>query len=418
VSTTSRDDQENAGRPIAVALLGLFAFAVVGASQSYAQCEYEVTVIQHPPCGIFGPPNTTGYGLNELGHVVGDHESCDSTYDEAFVWTPESDLVTLEMPPGTVISSAYDINEAGQIVGEFVISGEDLRGFLHDGDTVINLGTMPGGNFSIALAINSAGQVTGYWGNSASGPNHGFLWQDGVMSDLGPLVGTPDSRAYAINESGDVAGWMGSSTLLDARAFILEGESLTELPPIPGGFTSEARALNNDGDVAGRGRYADPDTGATVWRAFACVDEAMIRIDPLPDLSQSSARGINDAQQVVGIAWEMSIQRGFIWQHGILTDLNDLIPPEFYIGDAHAINNAGQIIGHGGFGTGAVGLLLTPVDQPPADFDHDCTVGVTDFLILLAAWGPCPQTGTCPGDANGDGTVNVLDFLLLLANWG
>ncbi|MHC4219361.1 MAG: PQQ-dependent sugar dehydrogenase [Planctomycetota bacterium] len=53
-----------------------------------------------------------------------------------------------------------------------------------------------------------------------------------------------------------------------------------------------------------------------------------------------------------------------------------------------------------------------------ADFDCDGQVGVTDFLILLANWGPCAVPTACPWDLNGDGTVNVNDFLILLAQWG
>jgi probable HAF family extracellular repeat protein len=384
------------------------------------QCEYEVAVIRHPPCPPpLGYPPIDGLGLNELGHVVGEHWACDWDEDHAFVWTPESGLVTLDMPPGTYTSTAYDINEASQIVGELSITGDDLGilGFLRDGDTVTTLGTMPGGTFSTAQAINSAAQVTGYWGNNVTGPIHGFLWQDGVMSDLSPLVGTAYSHAYAINESGDVAGWMGSSSS-DARAFILRGESLIELPPVPGGDTSIAQVLNNRGDAAGRGRYTDPDSGETFPRAFAWVDGAMVRIDPLPGLSRSAARGINDAKQVVGYAWEASTLRGFIWQNGILSDLNDLIPPEFYVNLANGINNAGQIIASGAYNVESAALLLTPINQPPGDLDHDCTVGVTDFLILLDAWGTCPTTGVCPADIDSDGMVGVTDFLLMLAHWG
>jgi hypothetical protein len=51
----------------------------------------------------------------------------------------------------------------------------------------------------------------------------------------------------------------------------------------------------------------------------------------------------------------------------------------------------------------------------PADLDGDGEVGVTDFLDLLAAWGPNPGH---PADLDGDGTVGVTDFLQLLADWG
>jgi hypothetical protein len=54
----------------------------------------------------------------------------------------------------------------------------------------------------------------------------------------------------------------------------------------------------------------------------------------------------------------------------------------------------------------------------PADIDGDGTVGVTDLLALLAAWGPCPPPpGPCAADLDGDGTVGVTDLLALLAAW-
>ena len=54
------------------------------------------------------------------------------------------------------------------------------------------------------------------------------------------------------------------------------------------------------------------------------------------------------------------------------------------------------------------------------DLDGDGHVTVNDFLLLLAAWGPCPAPcpPSCPGDLDGDCAVGVLDFLLLLAEWG
>ena len=53
------------------------------------------------------------------------------------------------------------------------------------------------------------------------------------------------------------------------------------------------------------------------------------------------------------------------------------------------------------------------------DIDGDGQVNVVDFLLLLAAWGPCPDPcpPSCPEDLDGDCQVNVVDFLLLLANW-
>ncbi len=54
------------------------------------------------------------------------------------------------------------------------------------------------------------------------------------------------------------------------------------------------------------------------------------------------------------------------------------------------------------------------------DLDGDGVVGIIDFLLLLAAWGPCsePCPPTCMGDFDGDCDVGIVDFLTLLANWG
>ncbi|MHC4349901.1 MAG: S8 family peptidase [Planctomycetota bacterium] len=56
------------------------------------------------------------------------------------------------------------------------------------------------------------------------------------------------------------------------------------------------------------------------------------------------------------------------------------------------------------------------------DLNLDGSVDVVDFLMLLAAWGECPQgppePDPCLADLNGDGAVGVGDFLFLLANWG
>jgi hypothetical protein len=48
----------------------------------------------------------------------------------------------------------------------------------------------------------------------------------------------------------------------------------------------------------------------------------------------------------------------------------------------------------------------------PADLSGDDVVDVSDFLLLLAAW------GTPDGDMDGDGDTGITDFLAMLAAWG
>jgi hypothetical protein len=77
------------------------------------------------------------------------------------------------------------------------------------------------------------------------------------------------------------------------------------------------------------------------------------------------------------------------------------------IGSIKVTNGAGIEVDHLQYG-------LIP-ETCSGDLDLDGVVGVTDFLQLLAAWGPNPGH---PADFDGDDTVGVTDFLFLLSVWG
>ena len=51
----------------------------------------------------------------------------------------------------------------------------------------------------------------------------------------------------------------------------------------------------------------------------------------------------------------------------------------------------------------------------PADVNGDQTVGVSDMLEVISAWGPCVM---CAADVTGDGFVNVADLLAVIDGWG
>ncbi len=85
--------------------------------------------------------------------------------------------------------------------------------------------------------------------------------------------------------------------------------------------------------------------------------------------------------------------------------------------------DAGKLRAHSGvppggdLGIGAAlnAIQIRKIEPLPGDLDGDETVGVTDLLQLLGAWGLCDA---CPEDLDGDDRVGVTDLLILLANWG
>lgn len=53
----------------------------------------------------------------------------------------------------------------------------------------------------------------------------------------------------------------------------------------------------------------------------------------------------------------------------------------------------------------------------PGDLDGDGEVGLSDLLIVLAAWGGCTACDACPADLTGDCQVDFADLVALLALW-
>ena len=410
------------------ARLTLCALAVVSlAIRAHAQCQYELVIIQGgPDCGLLPPSPTLGRGINESAQVTGSYTVCALGNGEAFLWDGGPDVITLERPPGVGGAGAWDINDGVLIVGTMAGTGIGDRAFLHDGTQMINLGTLPGGNLSRGRAINSLGEIVGVWGNSVVGNPAlaAFRWQDGVMMDVHADLGTPNSEALDINDAGQIVGWMGNSPA-DARAFIWQDGAVTDLGVLPGGIASRAAAIDNFGRVVGASKEPSGKFPFTTSRAFLWEGGEMIGLGTLAGFAHSGATDINDAGQIVGSSWgsggNLNIQAAYVWQNGVMSNLNELIQLDagITIRVASAINNAGQITGWATASAGTVvAVLLTPINQPQGDLDHDCTVGRSDFDMLLAAWGACPSDGGCPGDLDGDGLVGIVDFLMLLANWG
>jgi probable HAF family extracellular repeat protein len=95
----------------------------------------------------------------------------------------------------------------------------------------------------------------------------------------------------------------------------------------------------------------------------------MTDLGALPGDVFSLANSVNNRGQIVGFSQDASFNStALLWQHGVMTDLNALIPPgsHFFLQEALGINNRGQIVGYG-IEPGQVfphGYLLTHATHP------------------------------------------------------
>jgi probable HAF family extracellular repeat protein len=213
--------------------------------------------------GVFTELGTLGdsskaYGINEVGQVVGT-SLAELPGGElglrGFLWD-NGRMTALDPLAGDVATQAFDVNDAGEIVGSswyhttqfFTVDQATL--WRDDGIEVIDLGVVPAApgscssnpywHKSIARAINNHGQIVGEAMCITSGaPKAAFLWEDGVTHNLNDLIpqgtGLDLRSARDINDAGQIVGY-GINQAGELRAFLLD--------PVP--CTGD---LNGDGVV-------------------------------------------------------------------------------------------------------------------------------------------------------------------------
>ena len=117
---------------------------------------------------------------------------------------------------GGRLTTAVDLNNAGQVVGHALTKRGESHAFLHTGGSLVDLGTLPGGRQSAAHAINDSGHVVGA-SETAAGTQAAFLDSSGVLSDLNTLIpasaGWHLAEARDINNSGTIVGAAYSATV-------------------------------------------------------------------------------------------------------------------------------------------------------------------------------------------------------------
>lgn len=249
--------------------------------------------------------------------------------------------------------------------------------------TITDLGTM-GLDTAQATGIDAKGTVVGFaetsrlFGKYEVRP---FIYTDGSMVNLHDTIlrALPkachfDNQLHpTITDSGLVRGWA------DCGGFLGYSRTLAIFSYRDGTVDFETvrvgRHLNRDPPV----RNAHDQYVETPGEYPTCCHAVLYNGETTQDLGTlggrwSKAFGINNHAVIVGYSDTGKDVHAFIWEKGIIKDLNDLVvgPDAQFVtlGSAHGINDAGLIAAdgrdsrHTGLNVGSRAYLLTPAEGP------------------------------------------------------
>lgn len=257
------------------------------------------------PSGMVGSVATN---INDAGDVIGEFRGPippvgSVRIRRAFLYT--TSMEDLGLVPGTSQSRAFGLNNRREVVGTSstapVGGFSRVQAFVWTREHGIRaLPSLPGGElYTVAMSINDDGDIVGcmYLDDDFS-PQHFVRWRGKAhaVEDLGTGPDAGGACAAAVNQHGVIALLVHTdvgnphAATYDG-AFHLLGE--------PAGYVNSAAAsINKHGSVVGVGFnnfYADP-TVAFLWTG----DDGMRVIPRLPGDASSGVAGINQHALVVG----------------------------------------------------------------------------------------------------------------------
>lgn len=304
---------------VARSALGVISALALSAT-AQAQDTYRVQRISTTPDVIIA-------GLNDRGDMVG-------FGDNAYLWRRPDRQITLPTLTGGPVQfpAALAINDRRQITGHNFINGR-TRSFILHHQRIRDIG---GEGSFLASDINNAGQIVGEF--NGIGVVGAFLWQAGTMEIY-------DGPSGALNDLGEVVG---GAVLADDR--IRQGGVVRRLEFAPGRGPTFGLDINNHSQVVGVSLPLGPGVqDAVFWQAGVAT-----LLPGLEPGRLTVARSINDSEVIVGFEEVPgSPAIALVWINGNVYELDDLIrerdllKPFIELTVAWKVNNRGQILADG-----------------------------------------------------------------------
>jgi probable HAF family extracellular repeat protein len=198
-----------------------------------------------------GGVHSTAFGINDRGDVVGNSETGDGQH--AVLWR-NGRLVDLGADAVDLTGSAYGVNNAGVIVGTW---GDGTHESLAVRWSSTGRRTLLSTERSVAYSVNDRGHILGAF-RTGTGYDDGFLLRDGRFTKVAPPAGLRTVNLSAVNDRDQVVGTAYAGGDSGFEATIWSNGTAATLPKL--GTHAQAYDVNDQGQVAG-----STTTGADGW---------------------------------------------------------------------------------------------------------------------------------------------------------
>jgi hypothetical protein len=268
---------------------------------------------------------STFSGINDSGEAVGNFY-LEGFLEEPFLYNPTSSAIdgyvsiNISTLSGAAVSQALatSVNSSGEVVGSAYTS--EFNGVLDDNNVFTEI-DYPAATSTTLAGINDSGQIVGNYtvSGQTTAPGIGFIWSNGSWTILtGPPGSAGGVTITGVNNSGEVVGYSDATvpnpfyvsgvtprTYTADVSFVYDNGKYTPLlGPEPGLDEVFATSINNNGVVAG---YYEPVLSVNSGGAPALgpaqgfvYESGQYTTINEPGASATYLSGINDSGDLIG----------------------------------------------------------------------------------------------------------------------
>ena len=268
---------------------GAYIWAIAAASFVFAETP-GYTTIDYP-----GATSTSAWGINNRGDVVGVYTLADKTV-HGFLWRG-GQLTAIDFP-GAAATDAWGINSQGDILGDYTLDGVTHTFVLTAGRFVTV--DVPGATLTSLAGINTTGRLFGIY-NLPDKSTHTVVikGQETINYDYPGGV----TQGNGMNNPGDLVG---NYTIAGVTHGYLQSDGKFTTFDFPNSAFTGAYGISDSGDIVGRYRDASGATHGYVYSGgtFTAID--------IPGATQTAVSAINSVGDFAGRYTSGGISHAFV----------------------------------------------------------------------------------------------------------